>query len=562
MAQHSPPRVFMARRVGGAQRGVLAATWLLALLACGGATQDPTAQAEEDVDLGAATPRDMGLSEQRVQALSISTMGSKKRPALNVLGQFGPPFAWPIVPVHTVLLPDGRVLSYGNQMPELDAPLLNYSVWDPAMGTGPDAMQLLANATETDLFCAGQALLPGGDVLIVGGDRAYNGQRNFANPDVNRFFPATNALERQAAAMALRRWYATVVTDQRGDAVVLGGRDDRAGPSGIDGPATDDTFSATPEVYQSGVGWRMLSSATSDPAYGANASNWYYPRAWVAPDGRINVVTVNGALYALDVLGNAGAGALSRIPGTLPVGSARLPSVMYSPGKVLSVRNDAAAWTVDFNGAKPLLQTSGSLSGHRLYANATALADGTVWVNGGSSSGNSLKGAFYASERWDPATGVWTPTAKAAKSRLYHSIAMLMPDATVLTAGGGLPGPVANLNAEIYYPPYLFKADGAHRADRPVIASAPTRLGWQQAFDVTLATQTTVGQVSLVRFGAVTHGFANDQRFLSLPFTQTGTVLSLNSPDSPVVAPPGFYLLFVLDAQAVPSVAKVIRLMG
>jgi hypothetical protein len=537
---------------------------VLALLACGGAGQDPTAVAEEDVDLGAATPQDLGLAyapntRAQVQALTTS---SKPGAGLNIVGKFGPVFSWPIVPIHTVLLPDGRVLSYGNQMPELDLPLLNYSVWDPSLGTGPESQQLLANSTDTDIFCAGQALTPAGDVLIVGGDRAVNGQRNFANADVNRFTPATNALERQPASMALRRWYATVVTDQRGDEVVLGGRDDRAGPPGPDGPETVDTFSATPEIYQAGVGWHSLTAATSDAVYGANASNWYYPRAWVAPDGRIAVVTVNGALYALDVLANGGTGKVSRIPGTLPVGSARLPSVMYAPGKVLSVRNAAAAWTVDLNGPQPLLQVTGSLSAHRLYANATSLADGTVWVSGGSSSGNSLKGAVYITERWNPATGVWTPTAKAAKARLYHSIAMLMPDATVLTAGGGVPGPVANLNAEIYYPPYLYKPDGKSLAERPVIDAAPTSLAWQQPFEVTLASPTTVGAVNLVRFGAVTHAFANDQRFMSLPFSQSGQVLSLTSPASAVVAPPGFYLLFVLNAQGVPSIAKVIRLVG
>lgn len=560
MAQLSLPQTTGVGRPKTVPLGVVGMA-VLALLACGGATQDPTAVAEEDVDLGAAIPRDLGQVDSRAQAQGLS-VSSKPGAGWNVVGKFGPVFPWPIVPIHTVLLPDGRVLSYGNQMPELDAPLLNYSVWDPSLGTGPESMQLLANSTETDIFCAGQALTPAGDVLIVGGDRAFNGQRNFANPDVNRFFPDGNVLERQAASMASRRWYATVVTDQRGDEVVLGGRDDRAGPPGSDGPETQDTFSATPELLQTGVGWRSLTGATSDPAYGANASNWYYPRAWVAPDGRIAVVTVNGALYALDVQANAGTGQVSRIPGTLPVGSARLPSLMYAPGKVLSVRNDAAAWTVDFNGPQPLLQVTGSLSAHRLYANATALADGTVWVSGGSSSGNSMKGAVYITERWNPATGVWTPTAKAAKARLYHSIAMLMPDATVLTAGGGVPGPVANLNAEIYYPPYLYKPDGKNLAVRPVIDTAPTSLAWQQPFELTLGAGTTVAAVNLVRFGAVTHAFGNDQRFMSLPFSQAGQVLSLSSPASAVVAPPGFYMLFVLNAQGVPSVAKIIRLMG
>ena len=68
---------------------------------------------------------------------------------------------------------------------------------------------------------------------------------------------------------------------------------------------------------------------------------------------------------------------------------------------------------------------------------------------------NQLTGVAYQVEIWDPATGHWTAGASAAVPRLYHSNALLLTDATVLTGGGGAPGPLANLNAEIYYPPYL-----------------------------------------------------------------------------------------------------------
>ncbi len=36
----------------------------------------------------------------------------------------------------------------------------------------------------------------------------------------------------------------------------------------------------------------------------------------------------------------------------------------------------------------------------------------------------------------------------------------------VLVAGGGAPGPLVNLHAEIYYPPYLYDAAGSF-APRP-----------------------------------------------------------------------------------------------
>ena len=95
-------------------------------------------------------------------------------------------------------------------------------------------------------------------------------------------------------------------------------------------------------------------------------------------------------------------------------------------------------------------------------------------MTGGSAVFNQLTGVAYAATIWDPATGQWTPGANAVKPRLYHSIALLLPDGSVLTGAGGGPGPVKNLNTEIYYPPYLFDASGQPAA-RPSIVDSTTR---------------------------------------------------------------------------------------
>ena len=201
------------------------------------------------------------------------------------------------------------------------------------------------------------------------------------------------------------------------------------------------------------------------------------------------------------------------------------------------------------------------LSADRQFGNATILADGKVWVNGGSSTGNDLVGARYDSETWDPATGQWTQGATATKARLYHSISMLMPDGYVLTGAGGAPGPVAQLNAEIYWPPYLYKTDGSGQpAVRPGILTAPTTATWGQNIAVGMNNKNTVARMTLVRFGAVTHAFSNEQRFQDLVFTQNGKNISATLPSSANNAPPGFYMLFAIDAQGVPSKAKVLRL--
>jgi len=546
-----------------------------ALASCGGSNAPDTgAQVEEDrpnpfgnapVDYGAGpgVANDESQVEGRESALGWLQAQAISVPAgpgdAHLKGLFGAPFTWPIIPLHTVLLPDGRVLSYGSKPSGIQGGLLHYAVWDSSLGMGAKSKLLLDNTTGTDIFCAGQALLPDtGNVLLVGGDRVINGQRNYANNDVNIFTPADNALTKQGQSMAYQRWYATLVTTASGEQAVLGGRIDKFYEGNSQYPPTDDTYASTPEVYSSTSGWRTLTGAMSDYAYGSKIQAWNYPRAWWGPDGRVVIFTVTGKIFSLDV---AGTGAVTQLPGVLPLGAFMLPAAMYQPGKILSVRAAGKAVVVDINGAEPVVTDAAPLSADRQYGNATILPDGKVWVNGGSTTGNDLVGAVYDSELWDPATGSWAMTASAAKARLYHSISMLMPDGSVLTGGGGAPGPVANLNAEIYFPPYLYNKDGSGLpATRPGIVTAPTAGAWGQSIAVTMNNRNAVTRMTLVRFGAVTHAFSNEQRFQDLAFTQAGKELTVTLPASADNAPPGFYMLFAIDAEGVPSKAKILRL--
>lgn len=567
----------------------LSATALAVLLAaCGGGHEEPEQAVnlavratpaaavsieEEGAALHAAAPVDWGMGP----GVALSTLGRMSalsydgrahaldaqpgNPTAHVTGVFGETFTWPIIPVHTTLLADGRVLSFGTDETGQQSGLLRYVLWNPAQGTGPDAMQVLDNTTGTDIFCAGQALMPNGNVLLVGGDRMVDGYRNYANEDVNIFNPADNSLAKQAP-MAYQRWYATVVTNGQGEQVVLGGRMDRkpAANESMTNP-TVDTYASMPEVYAEGLGFRSLSTAVDEQAYGSKGiAAWNYPRAWLAPTGKIIVINSQSDIFTLDTSGTGTVRAFKRK--AMPEGRYTRPGVMYQPGKILTLRNDGVTYTVDVNRPKVLtIAPTGTTTVNGEYSNATVLADGKVWANGGSSTGNTLAGAAYTSQMWDPATGVWTDMAVATKARLYHSVAKLLPDGSVLTGGGGAPGPVTNMNAEIYYPPYLFKTDGSGEwAPRPQVLSAPGVATWGETVPVELAADTTANRVSLVRMGSVTHAFDNDQRFQALTFTQTGSMLGVKLPASGNVAPPGFYMLFVLDAAGVPSVARVIRI--
>jgi hypothetical protein len=551
-----------------------AAVWLFYGCGIGGAANAaPSASTARQA--AAAAPVDFGagpgLPLSAVAAKRSDTLAARSGAATQsapvgptdaaVKGVFGAAFNWPLIPIHAALTNDGRVMTFGTTPDGFQNGLLNYNVWDPALGQGSEAFLSLPNVTGTDIFCAGQALIPGtGEYLIVGGDRIQSGSRNWANSDANLYNPVDNSLVR-TTSMQYQRWYASAVTLDNGDQVVLGGR--------INKPVTDDdnggvvqggTFASTPEVYnRSTQSWRTLTTAASDAAYGATKQSWYYPRGWLGTTGKVFIVAHNGWLFYLTAIGNA---TIKQMTPKTAAGDNRLPSVMYAPGKILSVRNDLRVDVIDINNFKPVVTTTGPISRHRLYGNATVLPDGKVWVNGGSPVGNVLGGEHYVSELWNPVTGIWTETASATKARLYHSSSMLLPDGSVLTGGGGAPGPVFNLNAEIYYPPYLYMNDGSGQpAPRPTIAGAPTVLGWNQPFNLTMSTTAAVSRVTMLRMGSVTHAFNNEQRFRALTFTQSGATLTLTSPLNKFVAPPGDYMIFAFDANGVPSIAKTVRMM-
>jgi Domain of unknown function (DUF1929) len=170
-------------------------------------------------------------------------------------------------------------------------------------------------------------------------------------------------------------------------------------------------------------------------------------------------------------------------------------------------------------------------------------------------------GVAYQATIWDPTTGHWTAGASAAIPRLYHSNTLLLDDGTVLTGGGGgASGPLNNLNAEIYYPPYLYKNDGSGQpAIRPVITAAtPQSILPGNTINITVGSTDQISRLTFLREGSSTHCNNSDQRFIDLAFTQTGNQLRTVLPSDPTVLLPGWYMLFAFNSAGVPSIATVL----
>ena len=220
---------------------------------------------------------------------------------------------------------------------------------------------------------------------------------------------------------------------------------------------------------------------------------------------------------------------------------------------------------VDINGARPAVTATAPTPLPLNWHNATVGADGRVIVTGGSYLANQLVGVNDRALIWDPATGAWTEGASTSsgRARMYHSTALLLPDASILVAGGGAGGfsPVTNLDAEIYYPPYLYDGSGQF-APRPRITGGATALKYKGVQSIKVDNGAAIARVTLIKTGSVTHGFNMEQRFLELTFTREGNTLRVRAPANANLATPGRYLLFVINAQGVPSLARLVSIVA
>ena len=458
---------------------------------------------------------------------------------------------WPIIPIHIALLPDGRVLSYGTDQNGLAQAQFNYDIWDPTLGIDSSSHLVLPNTTATNIFCSNQALMwTNGALLVTGGSLGKNEGLIHGQTATTVFTPQSNSVT-SSTPMNFPRWYDTLVALPSGEMLALGGREGGVGPTLIP--------SMTPEIFNAASGWRTLPGATSTEAF-FNKYDWYYPRAFLAPNGRVFVINNDGVLEWLDTTGAGAIWPAGMAPGS---GGPTLPNVLYQPGKILSLRAYGQAVTIDINGPTPVVTPAASLSQIRSWASGTVLPDGEVLVTGGSTVSNQLAGAAMQTEVWNPYNGTWTLGAVASKPRLYHSNALLLLDGSVLTGGGGSPGPVINLNAEVYYPRYLFRHDGSGQpAPRPSLAVASPLATIGQTVTAQAWPAGQIARMTLIKAGSSTHSVNTDQRFMELSFTQDGlggVVATL--PSNPNVLMPGYYMLFALDWSGVPSFGSMILIL-
>lgn len=479
-------------------------------------------------------------------------------------------------PVHAAMLHTGDVLfikhTHGGHHGGHGGSQDWTQVWDPAK-KGGQSLSAPANQPSADLYCSGHSFLSNGELLVVGGGGAATGNE----PDYGWIFDpdASGGSGRwrrtqggtNAGRVVHGRWYPTLVTVGPNRVLVAnGGTDELAiydqaaddftavsGTPGVTAPGGGDPaqrdfpprypglhYTPSGRVVYTKTGFEDPSRGgthTGDPDKpqyfeftGAREGHWSTPFAQPHEQPRTKGMSVQilkqdgttGWTSEILVVGGAGGSAARSVesldPDASPPTWSKHPFTFNTP---------------------------------RINVNATVLADGTVFVCGGTTTKNS---ACYIYDPW-ATQNPWTQVASLPSVREYHSFGLLLPSGKVLV------GSADKDTIDVYRPPYLY--DGTSLASRPQIQSAPSRIHHGSTFSVTMGSTDPIQKLTMVRPMAVTHQTDSEQRAIPLRFSQNGATLTATAPNGNhphPVAPRGHYMLFAIDDDGVPSHAEFVHL--
>jgi Domain of unknown function (DUF1929)/Concanavalin A-like lectin/glucanases superfamily len=498
------------------------------------------------------------------------------------------PFDSEVLAVHAALLPNGKVLfaaGSGNSAfrfadPQFGNTALGFwtsVVWDPTVSSPPGqhtdffhpATPRDAQNKVLDLFCGGETVLADGRILSTGGTLSYaaNGKQFAGRPDTLVFSPLSQQWS-VVRPMAHGRWYPSVITLGDGRVLAAAGLDEHA--AGVRNATVESFFPAAdfwqPLLMPPGFGglplYAHLYLLASGSVFYAGGHMDDGPAAALLLDMTRSPATVTsvGGISRLDARDQCASVLLP------PAQGQKVMIIGGAPGTGEAIANVDIA---DFTQQIPAYQPAAALNFPRKHPNATLLPDRTVLVTGGSQRNEEKAEATNHAEVFDPEHPElgWKRLAEASVTRMYHSVALLLPDARVITASGNPdqghqvnwepPDPNEELKLEIYSPPYLF------RGSRPAINTVTTEWRYGQTVSIGTPNAGAIQWASLIRPGATTHSFNTTQRLVDLPIIAQGNgIVQVHVTEEPNLAPPGWYMLFLTDHDRVPSVARWIHLVA
>ncbi|KAI9845578.1 MAG: hypothetical protein M1837_004675 [Sclerophora amabilis] len=489
--------------------------------------------------------------------INMFTTASYTPPPTNK-GQWSNTVDFPIVPAAAAILPSENVVLWSSYKATdfnggSGSGLTLTTTFNPATGAVP---QRSVSNTRHDMFCPGLSMDFSGRAVVTGGNDAAK----------TSIYDLGSGGWSAAADMRIARGYQSQTTLSDGRIFTIGGS-----WSGARGGKNGEVYSPSANT------WTLLSGCPVAPMLTNDAEGIFRSdnHAWLF-GWKNGFVFQAGPSKAMNWYGTSGSGSRSSAGNRLnDPDSMDGNAVMYDAvnGKILTVggspsyqysdaTKNAHVITIGNPGSQPTVTQVSSMAYARAFHNSIVLPDGKVFVTGGQSypipfSDNT---AIMIPELWNPATSTFTQMNPMAIPRTYHSVAILLPDATVLNAGGGLCGGCAtnHLDGEIFVPPYLFRSDGT-RATRPRInsvSSGTVNVGGT----ITVTMDSAVTSFSLIRGSSSTHTVNTDQRRIPLTPTASGLTYTVTVPADAGVALPGYWMLFAINSAGVPSVARSITI--
>ncbi|KUM74639.1 galactose oxidase-like domain-containing protein [Streptomyces curacoi] len=476
----------------------------------------------------------------------------------------------PVRSMHSVVLHNGKVLliaGSGNDPEKFAAGTFTSAVYDPQNGTYKQI------PTPKDMFCAGHVQLDDGRVLVMSGNKGYpsaDGTIGYQGYKDSYVFDPVTETYSKTNDMNDGHWYPSATILGNGDVISFGGLKE------------DSTGSVAAELWSDAEQkWLELWKVKQTWSY------WgLYPSMILMQDGRLfysgshvfgnNIPGTGSAIYDYD------ANTITQVPGLQKKDERdQSASVLLPPAqdqKVLTIGGGNIDSNPDANrltdvidlkqpnpsyvagpplpqgqvdlGAGKVPQTGGQ---GKMYPSVVLLPDGKVLETGGAL--HNRANPVYETSLYDPATNTFDPVAPDPEERGYHSSAFLLPDGRVMTTGDNPGNGSWNHDVSVYTPPYLLKGE------RPKITSL-IDTEWSYGDTQRITVDRPIAKAELIRPAAVTHSSDPNQRFVDLPLSVDGNNVDLNVTSNPNLAPPGWYMLFAVDANGVPSVAKWVHLQG
>ncbi|KAJ5938689.1 hypothetical protein N7466_001823 [Penicillium verhagenii] len=478
-------------------------------------------------------------------------------------GAWGPTLDLPVIPVGAAQERNGEIILWSawadDQFFASPGGKTLTTTWSPK---AKSIKQTVVANTQHDMFCPGMSMDFDGNIVVSGGGDAgrtsiFNGSGWESGPD-----------------MRMPRGYHATTTLSDGRIFAIGG----SWSGGNKAEKNGEVYNPHKGKWYTRSGARVNDMLTNDRLGRWRADNHAWLFGW--KDGSVLQAGPSVRMHWYTVEGKGTTQYAGRRGDDLDSMSGN--AVMFDAvrGKILTFggqesydgsfgSNNAHIITLDTALQDPDVKIAGrgnnvnegGMNFPRVYHTSVVLPDGKVFIAGGQAWGQPFneEKAQFVPELYNPETDTFELLNAHNFVRVYHSISMLLPDATVLNGGGGLCGNCSanHYDAQIFTPPYLLEPNGERR-ERPVIISADARVSVGNV--LTFKTKALVGSAALVRQGTTTHTVNTDQRRVPLDLqAHDGNVFTAQLPNEAGILLPGWYMLFAMDSNGTPSEASMVK---